>query len=311
MKRAPALPPSRFRAARVALLFWCLFIGIGAVFGAAWMLIAPDGHLLQMQNMLPFFQVLPFAKYLFQDYVFSGIALLCVNGIPNLIAAGLLLAKKRSGVVCGGLFGVTLMLWICIQFVIFPMNVLSTSYFFFGLAQAATGYAAWVFDKQESFAVDPAAYPRVGTNKNELVVYFSRLGYTKKLAYETAEASGAKVCEVLADTLTAGTLGFWWCGRFGMNKWDMPIKPFTEDVSAYEKVTICSPIWVFGLSAPMRAFCRAANGKIKRADYVLVHFQKADYVNAAREMDALLGITRESVRSVCCRHGKRIQDHRL
>ncbi len=43
------------------------------------------------------------------------------------------------------LSGVTLMLWICIQFYMFPPNFMSTIYFMFGFAQAATGYAAWVF----------------------------------------------------------------------------------------------------------------------------------------------------------------------
>lgn len=56
-----------------------------------------------------------------------------------------MLAKKNSGVVMGGIFGVTLMLWICIQFYMFPPNFMSTIYFMFGFAQAATGYAAWVF----------------------------------------------------------------------------------------------------------------------------------------------------------------------
>lgn len=39
-------------------------------------------------------------------------ALLIVNGLTNLTAAGLLLAKKPAGVVLGGVFSVTLMLWI-------------------------------------------------------------------------------------------------------------------------------------------------------------------------------------------------------
>lgn len=42
----------------------------------------------------------------------------------------------------GGVFGVTLMLWICIQFYMFPLNFMSTAFFVIGLAQAATGYAA-------------------------------------------------------------------------------------------------------------------------------------------------------------------------
>ncbi len=129
-------------AIRHALLVWTLFIGIGAVGGAAMMLLDPSGKTMGMDAMLPYFQVLPLARVLFQDFTFSGWALLIVNGLTNLTAAGLLLARKRAGVVLGGVFGVTLMPWICILFYIFPLNFMSTTYFLFGFAQAATGYMA-------------------------------------------------------------------------------------------------------------------------------------------------------------------------
>ena len=156
---------SRYAAARRLLIFWTLFIGLGAVAGASGMLIDPTGKAMGMDAMLPYFQVLPFADVLFQDFVFSGVALLIVNGLTNLTAAALLLRKKSLGVTLGGVFGVTLMLWICIQFYMFPLNFMSTAYFFFGLAQAATGYAAGVFAKQEAFVVRPEEYPHVGTNE--------------------------------------------------------------------------------------------------------------------------------------------------
>lgn len=136
---------SRFQTARKLLIFWTFFIGLGAVAGAAAMLIDPSGRALGMDAMLPYFQVLLFAEVLFQNFIFSGCALLIVNGLSNLTAACLLLAKKKAGVVLGGVFGVTLMLWICIQFYIFPLNFMSMLYFLFGLCQAATGYAAWIF----------------------------------------------------------------------------------------------------------------------------------------------------------------------
>ena len=63
-----------------------------------------------MDSMLPYFQVLPFADILLQNYLFPGIALLIVNGLTNLVAALLLLRKKKIGVVLGGVFGVTLMM---------------------------------------------------------------------------------------------------------------------------------------------------------------------------------------------------------
>lgn len=98
---------SRFCTARRILISWTLFIGLGAVAGALAMLLDPSGKSMGMDAMLPYFQVLPFADVVFQDFAFSGWALLIVNGLTNLTAAGLLLAKKHSGVVLGGVFGVT------------------------------------------------------------------------------------------------------------------------------------------------------------------------------------------------------------
>lgn len=296
---------SRFKTARAWLIFWCLFIGVGAVAGATGMLAEPAGTALGFVELLPYFQVLPFADVLFADFVFPGIALLCVNGITNLVAAALLIKKKKAGIVLGGIFGVTLMLWITIQFIIFPPNFMSTIYFIFGAAQAATGYAAWVFFRQENFSVNMLDYPNIGAEgQRELVVYFSRMGYAKKLACEAANVSGAELYEVRSTQRIEGTLGFWWCGRFGMHRWEMPIEPISVDLAKYEKVTIVTPVWVFNLSAPMRAFCKQAAGKIKCADYILVHHQGQKYDAVADEMDSLLKLRRSSLRSVRCRMGK-------
>ena len=174
---------SRFEKARKALIFWTLWIGLGAVAGAACMLIDPSGKIMGMDAMLPFFQKMPLADVLFQNFVFSGISLLIVNGLTNLTAAVLLLRRKHAGVVLGGFFGITLMLWICIQFWLFPPNVMSTLYFFFGLVQALTGYAAWVFERQETFAVRREDDSQIGTNPKRLVVYFSRMGYVCRKAF--------------------------------------------------------------------------------------------------------------------------------
>ena len=295
---------SRFQTARRFLIFWTLFVGIGAVAGALAMLIDPSGKFMGMDAMLPYFQVLPFADRVFQDFTFSGWALLIVNGLTNLTAAGLLLAKKPAGVVLGGAFGVTLMLWICIQFYIFPPNLMSTSFFIFGAAQAAAGYAAWVFGKQEAFHVALTDYPNIGTNEKRLVVFFSRMGYVRKLAYEEANRSGAMLYEVKSTERTEGTPGFWWCGRYGMHRWEMPIESVSVELSVYDHVTVCTPIWVFSVAAPMRSFCAQAAGKLKETDYILVHHQSSVYENAADEMDRLLGLKRTGLRSVRCRKGR-------
>ena len=199
---------SRYNNARRALIFETLFVGIGAVAGAAGMLADPSGKAMGMDAMLPYFSVLPFADILFRDLTFSGIALLIVNGITNLIAAAFLFAKKKCGVILGGIFGITLMLWICIQFYMFPLNFMSTLYFIIGACQSLTGYAAWIFAKQEAFLVDISEYKNIGTNPDRLVVFFSRMGYVKKKAYEEANRTGAQIYEIKSTERTEGTLGF-------------------------------------------------------------------------------------------------------
>lgn len=302
---------SRYRPARRALLFWTIFIGIGAVAGSSAMLIDPSGGLMGMDAMLPYFQKLPFAEIVFQDFVFSGISLLIVNGISNLTAAGLLIANKRIGAVLGGVFGITLMLWICIQFYMFPLNFMSTAYFIFGFMQAITGYMTVVFYDQEHFTVSESDYPNIGSDPTKLVVYFSRMGYTKKRALEAADRTGAEIYEVRAAERTSGTLGFWWCGRYGMHRRAMPIEDIGVQLEKYDHVTVCSPVWVFNLCAPMREFCKKASGRIRSADYILVHHQKSLYANAADEMDQLLGLKDTPAVSVCCREGRYLKQVRI
>lgn len=311
MKKSNEKTYSRYRPARRALLFWTIFIGIGAVAGASAMLIDPSGGLMGMDAMLPYFQKLPFAEIVFQDFVFSGISLLIVNGISNLTAAGLLIANKRIGAVLGGVFGITLMLWICIQFYMFPLNFMSTAYFIFGFIQAITGYMTVVFYDQEHFTVSESDYPNIGSDPTKLVVYFSRMGYTKKKALEAADRTGAEIYEVRAAERTSGTLGFWWCGRYGMHRWAMPIEDIGVQLEKYDHVTVCSPVWVFNLCAPMREFCKKASGRIRSADYILVHHQKSLYANAADEMDRLLGLKDTPAVSVCCREGRYLKQVRI
>ena len=311
MQKSDEKTYSRYRPARRALLFWTIFIGIGAVAGSSAMLIDPSGGLMGMDAMLPYFQKLPFAEIVFQDFVFSGISLLIVNGVSNLTAAGLLIANKRIGAVLGGVFGITLMLWICIQFYMFPLNFMSTAYFIFGFIQAITGYMTVVFYDQEHFTVSESDYPNIGSDPTKLVVYFSRMGYTKKRALEAADRTGAEIYEVRAAERTSGTLGFWWCGRYGMHRWAMPIEDIGVQLEKYDHVTVCSPVWVFNLCAPMREFCKKASGRIRSADYIIVHHQKSLYANAADEMDRLLGLKDTPAVSVCCREGRYLKQVRI
>ena len=295
---------SRFKNIRNILLVLTMFISVGAIYGSMMMLIDPTGKLLQMDNLLPFFKKLPFSEILFNDYVFSGIMLLIVNGITNLIAFIFLLKNKRIGTILSMIFGITLILWISIQFIILPTNPLSISFFIIGIIELLFGYIGFVFKTQEEFVFNLNDYPNVNTNSKEIVIYFSRMGYVKKKAYEKANELGAQIIELKAKEKTEGTLGFWWCGRFGVKKMDMEVEDINIDFSKYTKVIICSPIWVFNLASPIRYFCKKEKNNIKNVEYILVHHTNGKYLNAVKEMDDLLNTKHISYTSISCKMGK-------
>ena len=57
------------------------------------------------------------------------------------------------------------------------------------------------------------------------------------------------------------------------------------------------------IPAPVRSFCMQAAGRIREADYLLVHHTCGRYETAAREMDALLGLTHTGFRTLQCHTG--------
>ena len=276
------------------ILFWTAFIGIGAYVGGISMLIAPDGSILHMQNMLPYFQVLPFADVLFQNYIFSGISLIIVNGISNTIAFILILQNKKLGYILGTVFGFTLMLWIIIQFIIFPSNLLDNLYFTFGCLQLLCGYRSLVLYNQNNFKFDENDYNKLDDNSKTLVVYFSRMKYTKKIAYTRANLEEAKILELKTNERTEGTLGFWWCGRFGMHKWPMETLPINVDLNNYEKIVLVTPIWVFRMCPPMRDFISKNQDilKTKQIELVFNHFNPWLPKGAVREVENFIPVTK-------------------
>ena len=294
----------RYKRVKRILEFWCLFIGIGAIYGAINMFVDPTGKSLGMDGMLRYFGVLPFSNVLFQNYTFSGISLLIINGITNLIAYILLLKNKKLGIVLGMVFGITLMLWITIQFIIFPKNILSTMFFIFGLLQFITGYITYVFYTQNEFKFDIDNYKNIDKKSDTLVIYFSRMNYTKYVAYTIANKMHADVYEIKSKEKVGGTIGFWWCGRFGMLKKSMDIEDVDINLEKVKKIIICSPIWVYDVCAPIKKFISLYSGKIKNIEYVLVHYTRGQYVGVANYMDSVLKIKRSKLTNVRMRLGK-------
>ena len=77
---------SRFEATRKWLIFWTILVGISALGGSVYLLIDPSGRSTGLDGALLLLQRLPDADRLFRNLVFSGIAMLAMDGIPNLTA---------------------------------------------------------------------------------------------------------------------------------------------------------------------------------------------------------------------------------
>jgi hypothetical protein len=131
---------NKLKLLRKIQLFWGFFIGIGAWLGGLMMIFEPSGTTFRMIEMLPAFQKLPFADLLFQDFFFSGIALLLVNGLTNTLSVIMIYRRNKYAALSGMICGIILMLWISLQFYIFPFNFMSTLYFIFGILQAVNGW---------------------------------------------------------------------------------------------------------------------------------------------------------------------------
>ena len=288
-------PHSRFNAARRALLFWCLFIGIGAVAGDARCTgrqRAGNGGLASL------FSGASAGGISVPGFRFSRhCAFMCKrNSQPDCGSAAF--QAQKGGDYLGRDFrpdadGVdhnTIRHLPCK----FHVHNLFHFWLFAGRCRACR------MDFLQAGAISCTnGFPSARRNGSQPAGCL----LLPHGLHEKGRRTGADVYEVRSTERTEGTLGFWWCGRFGMHRWDMPIAPLCIDLSSYRHVTVCSPIWVFHLSAPMRSFCRAAAGKIREADYILVHYQRCGYKNAAQEMDALLGLCGTRVESICCRQG--------
>lgn len=300
----------RFKVFRALLLAVSLFVGIGAFFGGVCMLIKPDGSLVFLDGMLPYFQVLPFAEVLFQDYVFSGIMLIIINGVSNALASVLILRNKRSGYVLGTIFGLTLMLWITIQFVIFPFFIIDLVYFLFGVFQMIFGYVALVSYNQVYFSFSEEDYKEIANDSDTLVVFFSRKKFTKKIAYERANQLKAEVLEIQTKERTEGDLGFWWCGRFAMHRWRMETLPLTKDLSKYNKIIVVTPIWVFKMCAPVRDFLYRYQDEIKEKEISVIfnHFNPWLPKGAIQEVKLIVPLKRVESITTCLSHSFSIKE---
>lgn len=121
-----------------------------------------------------------------------------------------------------------------------------------------------------------------------LVVYYSRSGHTRRLAERLARDLGGRLVPITSRMTRDGLLGYLrsafeaWSGR------DAEIEPLGHRLRKDDLVVIGTPVWVWHLSSPVRAFARRHARSIGRTAFFCT-MGGAGHLRAFAELQALIG----------------------
>ncbi len=86
-----------------------------------------------------------------------------------------------------------------------------------------------------------------------LVVYYSRTGYTERVAHSLARRLNADLESIGSDP-RPGALGYLRCALEALLKVPTAIRATRHDPAAYGLVLIGGPVWFWSLSSPVRSY---------------------------------------------------------
>lgn len=130
------------RLARGFLIGVSALNGLSGLVCGALFILGPDGRLMQAGALLPIVQKLPLAHVFFRDFTWIGIAMLLVLGIPNILAAVMLLRSSALQYAITLVAGILLVLWTGFE-LIFMLNALAVGYFIVGVLAVACSILLW------------------------------------------------------------------------------------------------------------------------------------------------------------------------
>ena len=115
-----------------------IFLGIGAICGGAALVMAPDGHLLQMPKST-------LANSPFSDFLVPGLILFTFVGLLPLAAAFLTLRHSPRAPLAALGVGLVLVGWIVVEMLMLagPGSLLWSLYLVLGVVIAAIGWSWW------------------------------------------------------------------------------------------------------------------------------------------------------------------------
>lgn len=120
------------RLARGYLLVISLLNGLSGLACGALFIASPDGALMGWEPLLSTVRELPLSEVFFQDFAWIGVAMLLALGIPNTIAAVMLIRRSERQYPMTVVAGILLLAWTGFE-LLFMYNVAAVGYFAVGL----------------------------------------------------------------------------------------------------------------------------------------------------------------------------------
>jgi flavodoxin len=105
-------------------------------------------------------------------------------------------------------------------------------------------------------------------DKKILIIYYSRTGKTKNAAEKLKEELNCDIEEIYDRTSRKGIFGFLKSGHDAMKGKLTAITGEIKDVSDYETIVICTPIWAGHVSSAIRTYIMLNKDKFKKVTFL-------------------------------------------
>ena len=125
---------------------------------------------------------------------------------------------------------------------------------------------------------------------SRIIIFYSRTGNTKRISEEYAGENKTSIYEIKDLVNRRGFFGVVKSVFHVLLKKATPITEVSIDISAYNRVILCMPIWAGGMPSPVRTFITKYGQQVNKVEYIVTHKNhRKDYRKTMREMDKLMG----------------------
>ncbi|MGB2817609.1 MAG: flavodoxin [Burkholderiaceae bacterium] len=97
-----------------------------------------------------------------------------------------------------------------------------------------------------------------------LIVYHSRTGYTRRVAYDLAGRLGADLDAIRIVQPMHGALGYAMCAIEAIAGLAPALRPPVKNPDAYDLVVVGTPVWFWSLASPVRSWLETFGHRGKR-----------------------------------------------